>query len=320
MCSSVILLAYSLNLDPPSPQPLAPVSQSGLTCQYIGIEQAEQLLTAVLPDANILVAQPVTGDPSTDGCVTQVRLLADRGNPDSAGSVFVLPDGEHFFNGPLMDSSTRLTVGVKKQSDEGDELVSDMSSLEMLNKMYGLAQSIDQQNATPPNDSDTEQAGLSELMHDISSLPNQIIYNEQGDRTAFIVFDPSCSVCRGLFNDQAKILTEKNIKMVWVPTYLAPQTQALSAQVVKALGDSQEKAKSLMTLAMGTATDSANLDLLLGAPSPSDFAQLEKSAAYTRALLIDQKLGTPLIMFRSSMTNDIKLISGYGGPEDFAEL
>lgn len=295
--------------------------QKAHACQYIGLEQAEKLLLNALPDSKVLDATPAIGDPGTDGCVTQVRMLADQSNPDSSGSVFVLPGGKHFLNGPLMNSETRLTVGAKTaQSDVAETVEGDMKSLETLTKMFGIAQSMDKQEPEVSSATPDIQPALSELMNDISSLPNQIVYNVPGERTAYIVFDPACSVCQKLFNQQSNLLAEKNVKMVWIPTYLAPQTQSQSAHLVKALSESQDKAKALMTLTMTTGTDAANLSVLFGEPSPADFAQLDKSAAYTRALLIDQKLGTPLIMYRSTLTNEIKIINGFNSLDDLADL
>ncbi|KKN58092.1 hypothetical protein LCGC14_0555630 [marine sediment metagenome] len=323
ICVLLVVIALLLSLNLNFLQTLTPPHEPPLACRTATPEQAENLLRHHFPDLEIIdiSAQPKgTADPS---CLLSVELLANAEIPSTRGFVYVLPDGEHFLNGPLMNRSSNLsTIGdgakVPVLSDEDAKLSRD---LEVLSK---VAEMIEAGGVAVTSSPDSQETAIDTLIGDMSGLPNQIIFHSENKKPVYIAFDPMCMHCQKLFADQEQIATRFGARLVWIPTYSTGDSQTYSAHLIKALNSKggMATARDLMAMIMGNPTiDVALLNSLFGEPSERDFARLEESAAYLRAMMGREELGTPLVAFKTGPApEDSTLFNGYAPIEDFGSL
>ncbi|HCL3282172.1 TPA: hypothetical protein N2A29_006235, partial [Pseudomonas aeruginosa] len=69
-------------------------------------QQAKTLLGRLFPESNLINFEPLKL--AEGSCLLEVDMEAVKGRKDTRGFVYVLPDGERFLNGPLMDKRSKL--------------------------------------------------------------------------------------------------------------------------------------------------------------------------------------------------------------------
>lgn len=112
-------------------------SENQQSCDTATPDQARRLLSSLFPNMSIIATTPVATGNGT-ACILEVELLADRSHPNTEGVVYVLPGGESFLNGPLMNSDSSVSLSVEDAptamalpNNDADDLLSQLpSSLE----------------------------------------------------------------------------------------------------------------------------------------------------------------------------------------------
>lgn len=288
-------------------------------------EQAQSFFSGLMPDSQVLAVSPAFPAGAAGHCITKVRMLVNKTDPATDGIVFLMPDGEHFLNGPMMDATSRLTptaqAGAQQLPPTEGLSDKDKALIDMLLGVRDDVERITTEGSFPevetPEPQEIQDA-LKELVSDIGKLPNQLAFNADGTNTAYVVFDPSCNKCQHFFQDMPAVAERFDTRLVWIPTYLADTTRTHAAYATKAINqEPEDKAWAILKLMMtAPGVDESTLGALLGSVSDEDFSQLEQSAAYTRVVMQAEELGTPFILFQPADGSAITFKSGYTDIED----
>lgn len=85
------------------------------------LEQATELMTRLFPDSKIINAEPLKVAASKS-CLLEVEMLTAQNNPRTQGVVYVLPDGDHFLNGPLMSKRSKVEQSPEVEPTSGQTM------------------------------------------------------------------------------------------------------------------------------------------------------------------------------------------------------
>lgn len=307
-------------------------------CSIASQEKASALITRLLPNAKITASEPYPLTPST--CLLEVEMLADANNPQTKGFIYVLPDGEHLLNGPLMDKRSQLNVqGQGTQSNEVTALLE--TQKKALDKMMSqvderkaaqdeqlkaLTANPDRPIIAPPAEATAipeaspaalaalQQQGKSaqqqrqELIERLQGLPTLVSGN--GAHPVYVLLDPLCAYCRKLYAQSVELSNAHNISFHWIPMFQNEAGWALSAQLIKTQKESPEKALALLEKIMTKKATSEEISPLIKQLTESDFAEAKKAVAvFIELARNNPRIGTPLVIFTKA-NGEHEVISG----------
>jgi len=87
-------------------------------CQPVTPAQAITLLKQHFPNMTVNHTAPARFGDHNPACLLEVDITADKNNPMTQGLVYVMPDGEHFLNGPLMNSQSQIALAIPAETKE----------------------------------------------------------------------------------------------------------------------------------------------------------------------------------------------------------
>ena len=285
-------------------------------CKPASIEEARELMLGLFPDAAFFETDDISNN-DISSCLRRVDMMTDWANPATRGTVYVLADGNHFLNGPLMNSDSVLVDKSAATMAQGSEvqpptddttttenlafLAHALTLLEKYENMPGMDESVAQQKA--------------DLLGALSIMPNQTVYHDDNPHTVYVIYDTTCPRCHELFAMQDEIADQYAARLVWIPTYLNEESRNVAAGLLQAASAEPGRAHNLLATVMQGDTTG-----LPDSPTPESFAQLEASAGYLRDLGQEHGLSTPLIVFRHSTGSEIEVINGIPPISEFAPL
>lgn len=279
-------------------------------CEPASLEDARALMLKLFPKAAFFETSDISND-GTESCLRRVDMMTDWGNPATRGTVYVLADGNHFLNGPLMNSESVLIDTSSAQpspvaqnepassSAPADDLAFLAHALELLEKYENM-----------PDTDQTVEEQKADLLDALTLMPNQTVFHEGNPNTVYVVYDTACPRCHELFAMQDDIAEQYGARLVWIPTYLNEESRKVAAGLLQLGGTSE-----LLAAVMGGDTTG-----LPDTPTEASFAQLEASAGYLRDLAVEHGFGTPLIVFQHAVGTGIELINGIPPISEFAPL
>lgn len=285
-------------------------------CKPASIDAARSLMLSLFPKAAFFETADISNS-DINSCLRRVDMMTDWANPATRGTVYVLADGKHFLNGPLMSQATVLAESPKRQpvnqpqndrsatsSDAPDGVVLLARALGLLDKYESIAE-----------EEMTVDAQKADLLDALSIMPNQTIYHAGNPNTIYVVYDTGCPRCHEFFAMQDDIAEKYAAQLVWIPTYLNDTTRHVAAGLVEATAEWPEKAQEILAAVMR-----GDLSDLPDSPSDEAYAQLEITAGYLRQLSVEHGLGTPLIVFRHANGAEIEVLNGVPPLTEFAPL
>lgn len=231
---------------------LQPV-QAKSQCQSIApTERAEALLNRLFPKAVIHFAEPFPVSDST--CLLEVEMSVDPANPVTRGFVYVLPDGERFLNGPLMDKRSKVEISTTDPAALQDALNAQQRAMDLLSQQQTRTSSQGDIESNMPNVSATPEASappksggaLRRELHDkLAQLPSLTGGNPDG-RPVYVLLDPQCVACQRLFADRDQLAEMHNIHWQWIPLATTEEGWIKNASVLKTATTSPEQAMAML--------------------------------------------------------------------------
>ncbi|RRV31756.1 hypothetical protein EGJ86_19485 [Pseudomonas sp. o96-267] len=332
-----------------TPQPLTPLAPTGAACEEVAQqEEAYELLKKLFPAASFLSAEPLAFG-NTKSCLLEVEMLADQDNPKTKGFVYVLPDGEHFLNGPLMNKRSDISLGngdlsadVQQALNEQRAVIDDyMSKAQTRDKSQGQGLTRPQQPQPQPQPQ-TEQNPLSTQLADsfkgegqTPPTPEQLrirllsklkefdaLETGTGPNDVYVLFDPNCNHCRNLHAQSEKLAKERGITFHFIPMFLNETSWAMSALVMKEMKSSPENADSLLKSMMAGKwkLNSTEGQRAIGTLQEGDYAAVKPATGlFVELHRANTRIGTPLIAFKNS-SGGVDVISGMPHDDDWKSL
>ena len=271
--------------------------------------QVATLIESVLPSAKVVSASSLSFDSTVSTCLTEVVLLAERSDPATKGTIYVLPGGKAFLNGPLMKENSQ--VGLAPEGDNTDQDQKVEISQRELEALVQLATGhVVAQGAQPVTDtSSAQQRARIAHVEQLKSLP-AIVFNEGGASVAYVMYDPQCSRCQALFSQQAELIAKHDIEFRWYPVHLNGDDKSWTMNAL-VLGQQSPQAAKVMLEEMlsGSWTPETHVEALRTIPTEA-YIQASDITEYFRQLTqTNPDAGTPFVAYRRSY-GEIDLFNG----------
>nr|AMP42378.1 disulfide isomerase/thiol-disulfide oxidase [uncultured bacterium IN-11] len=305
-------------------------------CQEVAsADQIMTLVKKVLPKSAISTMKTV--DSGTTSCLVEVEMLVDISNTDSKGVIYVLPNGEQFISGVLMDADSKLILDSESEVSTGqgkkDENTPNANVLDSVGKPTVLSSDqrkhMEQFEVQPMNFTEiinkqfsapTHNEGRKAVMEQMKkfvhvSNPKKTFNN---DRNVYIMYDSDCPYCSKLFEQSDSLADKYQATFHWVPMFLTDQTFLKAALVTHATRQSQEKGYDMLTRIMTKAeTDAALINLGRKELKPDDFDDSRSATTYYASvnMMAIPDLGTPWITVQNGDSYD--MYQGLPNPEDW---
>lgn len=311
---------------------------SNASCSQMASEkQAQKLLSRLFPAAKIITAEELPLDNTKSVCLLEVEMLADAENPSTRGFVYVLPDGEQFLNGPLMDKRSQVSVAptaedIKKALEEQrTKLVEAFGPKEetpetMPLPPLTLGAEPPEQELIPPQETIAPQVANPEAIPTPAQLREKLLGKLQGlpgmngpgnGKAVYAMIDPLCAHCKKLVSTSKALAEQHGVQFHWVPMFLNEGSWALSSLLLKVQKEDPAKAQVLLEQLMAGKLDQANIAEQLKTLTEADYAEPKAATAiFIELSKYNNRIGTPLVVFRKE-DQSIEVISGMPRPEDW---
>lgn len=314
-----------------SPPPYKVQAAQGPCSEVATEEQAHKLLLRLFPAAKFISAEPLSSG-NTKSCLLEIEMLADEGNPQTKGFVYVLPDGERFLNGPLMDKRSR--VGTAPLSHDIQQAINEQQeALQSALTRPAKAQHNNQENPekalssqladsvpapTRAEEVPTPEQLRQRLLEKLKTLPS--LKTGEGKAPVYVLYDPLCGHCKRLYKQSEELAAQHGITFSWIPMFLNEGSWAMSALVLKGLNTDPENAHSLFDRMMTGQWSGSEAETAVRSLTEEDFA-LPKPATgvFVELAKANSRIGTPLVVFESA-AGGIDVISGVPTEEDWKNL
>jgi uncharacterized ParB-like nuclease family protein len=287
--------------------------------------EAKALLGGLFPDSEILKTREATFGEDATTCLLEVEMQVVGGQPATQGYVYVLPGATTFLNGPLLDATSKLTM--PEQAAATDNLSVETASdstkaardLALLNEMAALLKKVTAE--TPASPTPKSNRLIDRTLLSFETAPNQVVFYQNNPHPVYVAFDPLCSKCHRLYAQQNELAERYGARIVWIPTYLNEESRAAAAHVVKALAYGNEAAGIVVDDLMNGGWSAAEYEQRYGALTDHDYRRLEESAKPILDLMVQHRLGTPLVLFSHGEGPDsTTMFNGYAPVSDFHPL
>ncbi|WP_147464562.1 hypothetical protein [Pseudomonas cannabina] len=300
-------------------------------CRTATDEQATLLLKRLFPDSKMLSFEPLALDAMKSLCLLEVEMLADKANAATKGFVYVLPDGERFLNGPLMDKrsqvsvqSTDIQAEIEKARAQQKEVVEEArksltKASEPVPALANEYQPADAPtptqspvtNSAPKPDKAKEQAKRAQFLKTLEDLP--AIVSGNGKFDVYVMFDPQCVHCHRLYAQHPTLVSKHNLRFHWIPIFMNDGSWVMSAFLLKTAQSTPEVAKTLLAGMMDKSWDPKLLPedaAAINSMSPQDYELPRKATiAFFEATKENKALGTPVVAFKAP-NGTTEIISG----------
>lgn len=298
-------------------------------CAFIATEdQATKLLTKLMPESKLISFERLPLDDKSDSCLLEVDMLANKDDEQTRGFVYVLPDGERFLNGPLMDRRSRLVIssnaGLSPELKEAIQaqqatLKSVQDKLSTLQQEASLPSIPDAQNlALPaayapntqpdPEAHEKEQIAWRAFLEKVKALPS--LQTQASGSDVYVMFDPLCSYCSLLYKQHEELSHNYGLRFHWIPMFLSDKGWAMSAHLLKTGRLSSQEGLELLDKMLKKTWKPADDAQALKSLTEEDYGYAKKaSLEFYEQSKLDPQLGTPLVLFVTP-SGDVKHIAG----------
>lgn len=298
-------------------------------------EQADVLLKRLFPKASIISAENLALDNTKSVCLLEVEMQVEADKPETRGFVYVLPDGERFLNGPLMDKRSKvgtspLSSEVKQAFEEQEKLISDYfahgtpppaSPQPGSNQVSGIGEPTQPGfggQSVPPKEIPTPAVLREKLISKLQTLPS--ISTPDEGKPVYVLLDPLCAHCKRLFKSSSDIAAKYGIQFHWIPLFLNEGGWALSSHILKTNRESPASAlQTLEHVMSGKMTDQEVATVMAGLTEDDYAAPKQATAVFIDLAKYNSRLGTPLVVFRKP-DGGIEVISGMPHEQDWAAI
>lgn len=313
------------------PAQLNAVVAQGPCAEVATEEQAHQLLLRLFPAAKFISAEPLSSG-NSKSCLLEVEMLADASNPHTKGFVYVLPDGERFLNGPLMDKRSR--VGTSPLSGDIQQALKEQQKA-LQSALDSPAKARKSNETTPedalstqladsfPTPTRAEEVPTSEqlrerLLEKLKTLP--ALNTGEGQAPVYVLYDPLCPHCKSLYKQSEELAAKHGITFHWIPMFLNEGSWAMSALVLKELNGDRDNAHSLFDRMMTGQWSATEAEAAVRSLSEEDFALAKPATGvFVELARANSRIGTPLVVFES-VGGGIDVISGLPKEDDWKNL
>jgi hypothetical protein len=312
------------------------VQSKPATCQVSASkDQAEGLLKRLFPNASFITAEHLALDNMKSVCLLEVEMQVEADKPETRGFVYVLPDGERFLNGPLMDK--RSKVGTSSLPSEVKQAFEEQEK--RLKQIYALGAtppaSAQPATSQAPGIGEATQPGLAgqpvtqqqiptpaelreKLISKLQTLPS--IPTPAEGKPVYVLLDPLCAHCKRLVKSSSDIALKYGVKFHWIPLFLNEGGWALSSHILKTNRESPYTAlKTLEHVMSGEMTDQEVAAAMSGLTEADYAAPKDATAVFIELAKHNSRLGTPLVVFRKP-DGGIEVISGMPHEQDWATI
>lgn len=261
-------------------------------------EQAEALMTRLFPKSKVQSAEPLKLSISTS-CLLEVDMLTDASNPKTKGTVYVLPDGDHFLNGPLM--SKRSWLG--EQSAGSAAPSSPLGAAPTITSNGGADSFITE---SPQSPAELRKSTLHKLLKKTNI---QYAYSDSPDATASILFDIDCPYCISQFEEMEEIAKVHNLNFNWIPVYLNERSWAGAALLIRETEKNPVEGKKLLEQIMTKTISGDKLSEMFKTLTEEDFTKAKETNMIFAEIISKSRVGTPLT-FVENKNGFVKISSG----------
>jgi protein-disulfide isomerase len=255
----------------------ASASTASICSEVATKEQAELLMKRLFPQSKIITTEPLKLSVSTS-CLLEVEMMTDSNNENTKGTVYVLPDGDHFLNGPLMSKRSLL-------SDQAE------------NTTATAQQSMPEPNEalTPDLDLDPSEQLRRNTLRQLQATPIlKYNYSNQPDGTANVLFDAECPYCIKQYKEMEAAAKAHNINFNWIPVYLNERSWAAAALLIKETQTNPASAKQLLDDMMNRKISDSELNKRYKTLNDSDYEKAKETNLIFADILKQANVGTPL--------------------------
>lgn len=255
----------------------ASVSAGSICSEVATKEQAEMLMKRLFPQSEIITAEPLKLSVSTS-CLLEVEMMTDSNNENTKGTIYLLPDGDHFLNGPLMSKRSLL-------SDQAE------------NPMTSAQQSTPETNEAlePDLDIDPSEQLRRKTLRQLQATPIlKYNYSNQPEGTANVLFDAECPYCMKQYKEMEAAAKEHNINFNWIPVYLNERSWAAAALLIKETQTNPAAAKQLLDDMMNRKISDSELNKRYKTLNDSDYEKAKETNLIFADILKQANVGTPL--------------------------
>lgn len=261
-------------------------------------EQAEALMTRLFPKSKVQSAEPLKLSISTS-CLLEVEMLTDAANPKTKGTVYVLPDGDHFLNGPLM--SKRSWVGGQPAGNSAPS------------NPFGATPTITGDNSADSFITESPQSPAELRKNTLHKLLNktniQYAYSDSPEATASILFDIDCPYCISQFEEMEEVAKAHNLNFNWIPVYLNERSWAGAALLIRETDKNPAEGKKLLEQIMSKKIAGDKLSEMFKTLTEADFAKAKETNEIFAEIIRQSRVGTPLT-FVENKSGFVKISSG----------
>ncbi len=277
------------------------LSYASTVCSEVATkDQAEKLMKRLFPASKIISAEPLKLSVSTS-CLLEVEMLTDAGNENTKGSVYVLPDGDHFLNGPLMSkrSWVETTANPNSSTPKGSP------SQNTTNPTSAMTTTMPAM-AAAESPAELRKSTLRQLQ-DNPFIAFQ--FSDQPAGTANVLFDVECPFCIKQYIEMEEAAKEHDLNFNWIPVYLNEKSWAAAALLMREAKANPQKGKELMDKIMRQKITSDDLEKQYATLEESDFALAKDTNMIFADIVRQARVGTPLTFVENNDGN-VKVSSG----------
>ncbi len=266
---------------------------------------AQSLLSKMFPGLEIISAEPLPIDRNRSVCALEVDMYANAADKNTRGFVYVMPDGEHVLNGPLLDRRSRVSVAAPIENTRKPAAPSPVAG----NSLTPSSNAAQPQTHLSNQASATEQ--FFEEVRGLTSLQSGVA----GGHPVYVLLDPLCRHCGDLFRDSNSIAEKYNIQFNWIPMYTTQEGWVMSALVNHIAKTDTAKALQLIQSIVDKSWSAAEFRAEIEGLTDAEYADTKRALmAYTKV-----SKGTPLVTFRVP-SGGVEVINGKPFDQDWAVL
>ncbi|EKY4114576.1 TPA: hypothetical protein ACGW3M_001212 [Pseudomonas aeruginosa] len=295
-------------------------------------QQAKTLLGRLFPESNMFSFEPLKLGGGS--CLLEVDMEAVKGRKDTRGFVYVLPDGERFLNGPLMDKRSKLGLQPDAAQQPSPEEIRSaiQASAQLLAEKSGSLGDAHDYNSIVRNDAaGPEQIANAqpqpvksvgeyrqEALTTIKSLPQLV--TGVGQHDVYALVDPLCSQCSALFKQSEDLTSQYGIRWHWIPVHTSESGWVMSAHLLQMAATNPVQAIADMRSMFNGEWTAAKQEAALQALTPDDYSKSQQALAFLiKYGTSGGQTRTPFVAFLKP-NNELELIGGKPLMEDWAAL
>lgn len=260
-------------------------------------EQAQVLLEKLFDNAAIISADPLRLSVSTS-CLLEVELMTDAENPLTKGTIYVLPDGDHFLNGPLMSKRSKVQpLEVEQEAVPRKTATATPST----------TPSASTESQPKPSTPEEIRYNTLRKLQETPYVHFNFMDNPNG--TANILYDVACPYCIQQYKAMEEAGKEHGINFNWIPVYLTKSNWPAAALIIRETAKDPAAGKKLLNEFMEQKVSNESLASEYKTLTKSDFEKARKTNMIFAEIMREAQVGTPLAFVENSK-GQVKVASG----------